>query len=62
MTAVWPCPGLAVHSGAKGFEHLFADALTYELKDKIDVLSLMPAAVNSTRLKDAPSNFYTCTP
>lgn len=50
MTAIYPAPGLAVHSGTKAFEHYLADALQYELREKVDILSLLPAAVSSSRL------------
>lgn len=56
MTAIYPAPGLAVHSGTKGFEHYFADALEYELRGKVDVVSLLPAAVSSSRLEGLQPN------
>ena len=57
MTAVYASPGLAVHSGTKAFEHFFADALEYEIRGKVDVVSLMPAAVCSSRLTNLKPNW-----
>lgn len=62
MTAIYPAPGLAVHSGTKAFEHYLADALQYELRDKVDVLSLLPAAVSSSRLQGLQTNLIASSP
>lgn len=62
LTAIYPAPGLAVHSGTKAFEHYLADALQYELRTKVDVLSLLPAAVCSSRLPALRPNLIASSP
>ena len=42
-----PMPGYAVYSATKCFDTFIAEALNYEFKDKVDVLSYRPASVDS---------------
>jgi len=47
LTANRPIPGFQIYSATKVFGSYIAEALNYEFKDKVDVLSYRPASVNT---------------
>jgi len=42
-----PIPGVTSYSASKRFQYFFSQALSYELKDKVDVLAWLPAQVST---------------
>ena len=57
--ALNPVPGLALYSSTKVYESFLAEALNYELRDKIDVLSYQPARIDTKIVPRSQLDFTT---
>jgi len=59
--SVLPLPAMALYSATKVYEKYLAEALNFELKEKVDVISYEPGMVCSNMTKEIEENFRTIT-
>ena len=56
LSAIMPLPIIQIYGATKSYGSFIAQAVSYEAKDKIDVISYEPAHVHSNLIKEKPNH------